>query len=133
MEPPAHPPRKSLRLDRDTYSDPRLLCSITIATQNRVSIFADPTIAAATVDVLKQHAIDTGVRVHAYCVMPDHVHLLAAPSENCDLISFVGQFKNLSLRAAWLLGVQGTYWQRRFWDHFLRADEDIQRVVEYVL
>ncbi len=30
-------------------------------------------------------------------------------------------------------GVEGRIWQESFWDHFLRADERVERVVEYVL
>ncbi|MBI2907501.1 MAG: transposase [Chloroflexi bacterium] len=65
--------------------------------------------------------------------MPDHVHIVLGPSETCDIITFVGQFKNLAQRAAWSQGVRGAFWQKRFWDHFLRVEEDLQPEVEYVL
>ena len=51
----------------------------------------------------------------------------------CDLIAFVGQFKNLAQRAAWARGVIGSFWQTSFWDHFVRRDEDLRSVIEYVL
>jgi len=65
--------------------------------------------------------------------MPDHVHLLLEPSESCDIITFVGQFKNLVQREAWKHGVQGAFWQLSFWDHFLRADEAVPVVAAYIL
>jgi len=65
--------------------------------------------------------------------MPDHVHLLMSPSETCSVVTFVGQFKNLVLRSSWKHGVVGSFWQPGFWDHFLRADEDLKVAVEYVL
>lgn len=73
------------------------------------------------------------MRVAAYCVMPDHVHLVLEPAPGCDVITFVGQFKNLAQRALWRLGVPGRVWQRSFWDHFLRADENLEQVVAYVV
>ena len=39
--------------------------------------------------------------LYAYCVMPDHVHLALSPSPSCDVVLFIGQFKNLTQRAAW--------------------------------
>ena len=102
------PPRKRLRLDHEVYSQPSRICSITIAVKDRRPILSDPAIATAAVAVLHAHAARTGVPVYAYCVMPDHVHLLIGPSPTCDIMTFVGQFKNLAQRAAWQHGIRGT-------------------------
>jgi putative transposase len=126
-------PRRHLRLDLPAYAQVSLVCSITIATRHRAAVFSNPDVAQAAVEVLRQLAADTEVVVYAYCVMPDHVHLLLSPSPSCDLITFVGQFKNLAQRAAWQRGVNGSFWQRRFWDHFVRSDEGLERTVAYVL
>ncbi len=83
--------------------------------------------------VLTERAEKTGVVVYGYCVMPDHVHLVASPSAVCDLVRFVGEFKNLTQREAWRRGVQGRIWQASFWDHFLRAEEQLETTVQYVL
>ena len=58
--------------------------------------------------------------IYAFCVMPDHVHLVVGPSR-CDIVTFVAQFKNLAQRAAWGLGVRGRIWQTSLWDHFFDA------------
>lgn len=68
------------------------------------AIFADPRAAAAAVDILHAHADRTRVAIYGYCVMPDHIHLVLGPSRDCDIINFVGQYKNLLQRAAWGLG-----------------------------
>ena len=125
--------RKRIRVDASCYAEPGGVCSITIAVKDRRRVFADPAVAAAAVCVLRERAAVTGVSVYAYCVMPDHVHVVLAPSLECDVVKFVGQFKNLAQRAAWRHGVVGAFWQASFWDHFLHADEDIERVVSYVL
>jgi REP element-mobilizing transposase RayT len=90
-------------------------------------------VAAEAVQVLRAHALKTEVPVYGYCVMPDHGHLVIGPSVTCDIVAFVGQFKNLAQRAAWQAGVQGRFWQHSFWDHFLRREESLESVVLYVL
>jgi putative transposase len=85
------------------------------------------------VDTLREHATKTGVDVYVYCVMPDHVHLVIGASPNCDIVTSVGRFKNLAQRAAWREGVTGAFWQKSFWDHFLRKGEEIETVIRYVL
>jgi putative transposase len=125
-------PRKRIRLDASVYAEPGRLCSITIAVKARRRVFGNRAVAEATVAVLKHLADRHGVPIHAYCIMPDHVHLLLEPSESCDIVTFVGQFKNLAQRAAWKLGVQGAFWQLSFWDHFLRFDEDVAIASIYI-
>ncbi|MDP2659614.1 MAG: transposase, partial [Dehalococcoidia bacterium] len=124
---------KRIRLDAGLYSQPGVVCSVTVAVKDRQPIFADALVASSAVDILRSQAERTGVRVYAYCVMPDHIHLVLGPSAGCDVMTFVGQFKNLAQRAAWDCGVKGAFWQTSFWDHFLRADEGVEMVVEYVL
>ena len=126
-------PRKRIRLDASVYAEPGRLCSVTIAVKTRRPVFATHTVAEPAVEVLKYLADRHQVPIHAFCIMPDHVHLLLEPSESCDIITFVGQFKNLAQRAAWKQGIHGAFWQLSFWDHFLRADEAVAVVAAYIL
>jgi REP element-mobilizing transposase RayT len=125
--------RRRIRLAPNAYAEVGAICSITVAVKDRTPVFADPTVADAAVDVLRRHAAETGVPVYAWCVMPDHVHLVLGASPTCDMVTFVGQFKNLAQREAWRLGVKGAFWQASFWDHFLRGDERLEQVIEYVM
>jgi hypothetical protein len=59
--------------------------------------------------------------------------LVLSASATCDITAFIGSLKNLVLREGWRQGVVGTFWQRSFWDHFVRDDEDLTQVIEYVL
>jgi putative transposase len=115
------------------YAQSGNLCSITVAVDDRRPVFSNPDVAADAVDVLRAHARKTGVLVYAYCIMPDHVHLVLEASVTCDIVTFVGQFKNLAQRAAWRRGVQGAFWQTGFYDHFLRREEQLETVVRYVI
>jgi len=106
---------------------------VTIGTQRRRAIFADPGAARAATNVRHERARKTGVQVYGYCLMPDHAHLVLGPSPTCDIIAFVGQYKNLAQREVWRLGVTGRIWQVSFWDCFLREEESLDEVVQYVL
>jgi len=115
------------------YATQGNICSVTIAVRDRRPVFSRAEVAESAVRVLEAHADKTGVPVYAYCIMSDHVHLVVEPSPDCDIVTFVGQFKNLAQRAAWTLGVEGAFWQKGFFDHFLRREEQLERVVAYVL
>jgi REP element-mobilizing transposase RayT len=115
------------------YSEVNRLCAVTIAVRDRRAVFANAQVATAVIDVLRDHAARMRVTIYGDCVMPDHVHLVMSPSASCDVITFVGQFKNLAQRAAWRLGVEGAFWQKSFWDRFLRADDEVRDAVQYAL
>jgi putative transposase len=133
MQRPLFPQRRRTRLPLANYAQPGNICSVTVAVKDRRPVFSDQQVAAAAVDALTAHARKTEVRVYAYCIMPDHVHLVLQPSATCDIVTFVGQFKNLAQRAAWRHGVVGAFWQVGFFDHFLRRDEQLDTVVRYVV
>ncbi len=128
-----HLGNKHIRLPRALYHQIGAVCSVTVCVRDRRPLFADGDVAGGMINVLGCHAAKTGVPVYAYCVMPDHIHLVLGPSPSTDIIDFVGQYKNLAQRAAWSRGVTGSFWQRRFWDHFLRKDEQLEQVISYVL
>ena len=98
----------------------------------RAPVFACPAVAAAAVGILRRHAAAAGVVVDAWCVGPDPVHLILGASAPCDIVTFVGQFKHLAQRDAWRRGIKDAFWQTSFWGHFLRGDERLEPVVEYV-
>jgi putative transposase len=132
MKTTSFPQRKRVRLSSDIYAQLGTICSVTVTVQNRQQVFADRDVADASVRVLLAHAQKTEVQLYCYCVMPDHVHLLLTPSSCCDIITFTGQFKNLTLRAAWKFGITGTFWQQGFYDHFVRKEERLMVVVDYI-
>ena len=64
--------------------------------------------------------------------MPDHVHLLVSgQSESSDAWAAVALFKQ---RTGFWLGKhrQGVCWQKDFFDHIIRRDEDLGAQVRYI-
>jgi REP element-mobilizing transposase RayT len=68
----------------------------------------------------------------AVCVMPDHVHLLLAPIEE-NLLNLIGRWKSYTTHLIRIEEKVGRLWQRSFYDHGLRKDEDVTKVAEYIV
>jgi REP element-mobilizing transposase RayT len=65
--------------------------------------------------------------------MPDHVHLLLLGTDRADIIAFVRDFKQRSGFACnRLLQQRGAFWQKSYYDHVLRGEEDIESVAKYI-
>jgi REP element-mobilizing transposase RayT len=76
-----------------------------------------------------------GVRykLYAWCVMPNHVHVVFLPFEGFSLSDIVHSWKSFSaqrINSSW--GRRGTLWQREYYDHLIRNGEQFSRAVRYV-
>jgi putative transposase len=70
--------------------------------------------------------------VHAYCVMPDHFHALAeGVAPESDLLLFVQNFKQAS-SYDYSKGEGIPLWQKKFYDHILRANDSPEAVSWYI-
>ncbi len=74
----------------------------------------------------------------AYCVMPNHVHLVCRPlcvdGQPIPLSRIMKTLKGSTARGAnILLGKQGTFWQQESYDHAARDNPELERIVNYVL
>ncbi len=65
--------------------------------------------------------------------MPDHLHLVVMVPEGVDVLSFM---HHLKLRSGFLcnrpLGSSGPFWQRSYYDHVIRREEDLRAIRTYV-
>jgi len=59
-------------------------------------------------------------------LMPDHIHLLAAPTGDHRLDQVVGDWKR------WIAGHSDVRWQRGFFDHRLRPGEQADQKLDYI-
>ncbi|MGB6874367.1 MAG: transposase [Dehalococcoidia bacterium] len=125
--------RQKIRLDSEIYRTPNLPCFVTITTKGKQAIFSHRNVAQNFVALLRIICKENSIPLYAYCVMPDHVHLLVSASETKGIIEFVRETKSLSTRLAWQHGYKGPIWQRSFYDHFLRRDEDCMLVAKYIV
>jgi REP element-mobilizing transposase RayT len=72
-------------------------------------------------------------RLLAWCVMPNHVHVVFSPIEGNTLETIVHSWKSFSAQAAnRLLRRSGTFWQREYFDHLVRNEASVARILRYV-
>jgi len=64
--------------------------------------------------------------------MPDHLHLLISP-RGTNLSEVLSAWKSYTGHLLRKDGLVGSCWQRGFYDHALREEEDVQRAAEYIV
>lgn len=128
---PKAPPRRTrIRLDERVYTQTGVIALLTACTEKKRPLFRDPRLASAAAEEIQRLHGETW-RILGYCVMPDHIHLLALNIEGslADLMKRLKGRLSTRLRGR----VETPIWQRSFHDHILRRNEDINRTVLYLL
>jgi putative transposase len=119
------PRRKRIRLPRQEYEVPGRPFFITICAQYRRPLFADRKYANLTFGLLLEGHLATKAELTVVCLMPDHLHLLIAPTER-NLLPLLGAWKSFTTKVLHDAGVHGKVWQRSFYDHAVReGDGDV--------
>jgi len=82
----------------------------------------------------------------AYCIMPDHIHLIwRLPEDDANYSMRISQIKRRFARAfVKKYGIpvvrnmqhekrrELTIWQRRFWEHLIRDEADLNQHIDYI-
>ncbi len=99
---------------------------------------SDQKVAALVAESL--HSLDTArYTLEAYCIMPNHVHLVFTPLSRNDeayyaMSSIMHSLKrHTGLRANQILARNGDFWQHENYDHIVRDEKEFCRIIEYVL
>jgi menaquinone-specific isochorismate synthase len=72
-------------------------------------------------------------RLFAWCVMPNHVHVVVRLFSGQTLATVVHSWKSFTAKYAnQILGSHGAFWQREYYDHLIRDEEEFERSVRYV-
>ena len=125
---------KQRRLQNFDYSDPDHAYFVTIRALPGTAPFTGEALAKKVVESIMWMREHRGVAVYAYCLMPDHVHLLIRLGrDGRPLGDDIGAFKRFTTRQSWPLGYKGALWQRRFYDHVVRKSEDGAQICLYIL
>ncbi len=70
----------------------------------------------------------------AWCVMPNHVHMILSPRDGESLSEILHSIKRFSAREAnKVLGREGAFWQKESYDHIIRDGEEFGNQTKYVL
>ena len=72
-------------------------------------------------------------RLFAWCVMPNHVHVVFKIFPGRSLPEVMHSWKSFTAkRANDILGTRGTFWQREYYDHLIRDSSELHRAIRYV-
>jgi len=106
-------------------------CFITAVTHNRQPILADHS-DLLTAAIRKYSAV-LRFGLLAYVILPDHFHALIECNGN-DLSGILGRVKlSFSKHYRNRAGISASHiWQRRFWDHIIRDQDDMNRHIDYI-
>jgi REP element-mobilizing transposase RayT len=82
-----------------------------------------------------QHRDEKLYDLHAYTIMPNHVHMMMTLMPNApilfkimqDLKKFTGLHSNRSL------GREGQFWEEESYDHVVRSEKEFYRILNYIL
>lgn len=123
------PVRRTIRLSRDVYQAGHGFFT-TVGTQGRYPWFSKhPGLADQVAEILSSMGERPDAHLYAWCVMPDHLHMLIrAP----DVVEFVRLVKGRATPRARRYEERRRLWQRSFFDHALRRDESVSIVAQYI-
>ena len=95
--------------------------------------FADHRIAGAMAAALRSRE-GKHYRLLAWCVMPNHVHVVIRLFAGRELEGVVKAWKNFSAKAAnHALGQKGRFWPREYYNRPIRNGNELGRAIRYVV
>lgn len=128
------------------YYVPNSIVAFTVVTYNRQPIFSKPESAKLFLNLLDTLSNKFHYECQAYSILPDHVHLLIQLSPDFPIFSmFIRELKRLFSieyqKSDLILPISNasrqkhhevTIWQRRFWDHIIKDEQDLQNHIDYI-
>ena len=125
-------PKRLRRLRGFSYLGPNRYF-LTFSAPERRPLFEKPELADCVRRQILRAASTTSYLVSAYCIMPDHVHVLVEGEDGCAALP------EFAKRAKQYSGFHGkrvigeTIWQAGYFERVLRETEDTRPVVAYIL
>jgi putative transposase len=122
---------KNIRLPLDRYVGTGWFF-VTFCCEGRKRIFLDSFRGQWFLDNVRQYAILHGVAAHAYCIMPDHVHLLMEGlTASSNLLRFLTDLKQRT-GFVYKQETREQLWQKKSYDHALRSSDAPELVAWYI-
>ena len=129
-----YPARKPIRLEDFDYAASNAVFFLTLCSHERQPVFTDTAFNIAIIDCIKEEKERVEHAIYTYCLMPDHLHLLSSPRESgISVTQFMGGLSSKVTRLSWGYGFSGKLFQRSFYDHIVRKEEDLKEIAKYIL
>ncbi|MCK4627819.1 MAG: transposase [Sedimentisphaerales bacterium] len=79
------------------------------------------------------HFDEKRYRLYAWCIMPNHVHVVVEPLAGYELSKILHSWKSYAAnKANRLLSRHGVFWQREYYDHLIRNEDEFYHTIQYV-
>jgi putative transposase len=122
------------RLDPALYQQANRVTFMTVCAVAGAAPFRGEALNRALIDLLREAQALDRCQVYTYCLMPDHLHYLLSPgADGCSVLTFTDRYKGRSTKQSWSCGWRGRLWQARYYDHLVRAEEDLRAIAAYIL
>ena len=109
---------------------------ITAITHKRFPLFLDRENVKIYLDTLSKVQQFYSFNLYAYVLMPDHFHWIIQLTEDFqDFSKIVHSFKRnftINYKKANHINTPPSLWQKRFWDHIIRNEQDLQNHLDYI-
>ena len=122
-------------MDYLRYYIPNSLVFITQVVHDRAPIFASPEYVSLLRSILHIAKEKYPFHMLGYVFLPDHFHMLIKPGPGITHSRIMHSIKPAFTREyKQALGITGTmyFWQRRYWDHIIRDEADLERHLDYI-
>ncbi len=92
----------------------------------------DNTLRTVVADALL-HFDKVRLEMHAFTVMPNHVHVLFQPGEGYEPENLASSWKRYTaLNLNRIIGCAGQFWQAESWDRIVRDQDHFRTIVRYI-
>ncbi|UCE61730.1 MAG: transposase [Phycisphaerales bacterium] len=123
---------RSVRLPEFDYRE-HVPYHVTVCAWHGMTPFANIALATMVCESLSRLCDEYRAYLGAFCLMPDHLHILLSPDRSgLTLGDLIGRVKGSTTNQSWKLGWSGKLWQPRFYDHIVRKSEGVAEVARYI-
>jgi putative transposase len=106
---------------------------VTLSTWQRRRLFVVESYVRLFLKTLYQYRRDRRYELHAFVLMPEHVHLLLTPAKDVTLERAIQLIKGgYSHALGTVIGRRSEIWQRGFTDHRIRDPQDFMHHRKYI-
>jgi len=106
---------------------------VTTNIKEREGIFSNPDHVDVLLSCLKFYREAKKMKLFGYCIMPDHFHALILPLGKNNISSVMRDIKcYTSHDLGEKYGLEGTLWQRSFYDRMIRDDDEFRVKLNYI-
>jgi putative transposase len=119
------------------YYIPGSAVFITQVVQDREPVFRDSDQVIFLLEILRNVKTLHPFSMLGYTVLPDHFHILLQPAGESNFSEIMHSLKtNFTREYKKRLGLTASqsmkFWQKRFWDHVIRDDRDLENHLHYI-